>query len=718
MSETPFSLAESLRIGSVDFVSPDELRVLLDIEAPDSVALNTGGARPFPRINGYALVPIDDGFVVGQIEWLTIERSSFPKRRGVKDFGVIDLPYPLRKLCLNPLGTLRKTDAIYSFRRGAGLLPTVGSAVVLPTNEQLRSIVESGENRHVRIGVSPLAENAEVSIDPDRLFGRHLAVLGNTGSGKSCTVAGLIRWSLEAARRKREINGGSSKPNARFVILDPNGEYARAFHNVQEKNTARVFKLDPGDSEYPLHVPLWFWNSAEWSSFTQATAKTQRPMLRRALRDVKAGRGLTDGDTYEEKKLGLRRYLTSVTIGVRRRLTSGEIRDDATKTGFWLKSVSEDLSAKILDFNDIPISKITECIQSALKDSFSSFQKQGETIEFYKPFAEEAISLVVGAMNNALDCLGGLLYEDGPDEDMPIHFKGTELADHLQLLAAQENASQFIDFLVSRIRAFLSDSRCNSIVEGDHSPTLQQWLETYVGSDSEDKSPISILDLSLVPTEIVHVVIAVCSRMIFESLQRYRKIHKKALPTVLVMEEAHTFIKRYKDDVDNHDAAKVCCQVFERIAREGRKFGLGLVLSSQRPSELSQTVLSQCNTFLMHRISNDRDQELVKKLVPDNLRGLLRELPSLPSQHAIMLGWATELPLLVRIDDLKKEQQPHSDDPDFWDVWTGRNTEGKSVERPANWTDVVRDWQGITDSGSESTEQDENCEQLDLDENN
>lgn len=297
---------------------------------------------------------------------------------------------------------------------------------------------------------------------------------------------------------------------------------------------------------------------------------------------------------------------------------------------------------------------------------------------------------------------------------MPIRFKGVELADHLQLLAAQENASQFVDFLVSRIRTFLSDSRCNSIVEGENSPTLLEWLEMYVGSESEAQSPISILDLSLVPTEIVHVVIAVCSRMIFESLQRYRKIHKKALPTVLVMEEAHTFVKRYKDDVDNHDAAKVCCQVFERIAREGRKFGLGLVLSSQRPSELSQTVLSQCNTFLMHRISNDRDQELIKRLVPDNLRGLLRELPSLPSQHAIMLGWATELPLLVRIDDLKKEQQPHSDDPDFWDVWTGQNDSNEPVQRPANWEQVVHDWQGSADE-KPVTDNGEDLRSIDID---
>src|SRR6185312_1724109 len=122
---------------------------------------------------------------------------------------------------------------------------------------------------------------------------------------------------------------------------------------------------------------------------------------------------------------------------------------------------------------------------------------------------------------------------------------------------------------------------------------------------------------------------------------------------------------------------------------EGRKFGLGLVLSSQRPSELSPTVLSQCNTFLLHRISNDRDQELVHRLVPDNLRGLLRELPSLPSQNAILLGWASELPVLVRMDDLPRAHQPRSDDPDFWHVWTGRDDSGNPVARPPDWELVV-----------------------------
>ena len=262
MSFSPLAYADSLRIGSIDFVSPDEIKVLLDIEAPENLALNTGTPRPFPRINGYVLVPSDAGYLVAQVEWITIERSQYPKRKGMQDFGLVDLPYPLRKMSLNPLGGLSYEGQNagkdrYLFRRGVEAYPTVGDPVLLPTQTQLRAIVESGENRRVKIGISPLAANAEVKIDPDRLFGRHLAVLGNTGSGKSCSVAGLIRWSMEAARKAR----GGADPNARFIVLDPNGEYAKAFDGLGK---VRVFAVDPKPESgiEQLKVPLWFWNSS------------------------------------------------------------------------------------------------------------------------------------------------------------------------------------------------------------------------------------------------------------------------------------------------------------------------------------------------------------------------------------------------------------------------------------------------------------------------
>jgi DNA helicase HerA-like ATPase len=692
MSQTPFEQAGGLRIGTVDFVSPDEIKVALEIEAPESVALNAGAPRPFPRVNGYLLIPVDEALLVGQVEWLTVERSAFPKRRGMQDFGLVDLPYPLRRLRLNPLGTLRMraTGGHYVFRRGADALPSIGAAVVLPTESQLRSIVESGERRRVKIGTSPLAGDADVCVDPNRLFGRHLAVLGNTGSGKSCSVAGLIRWSLEQAVEARP----EGHPNARFIVLDPNGEYSRAF-GADDSARARIFKVNPGKDkgEIALKVPLWFWNSAEWCSFTQASVRTQAPLLRRALREVKSGREGAAEPTEDERRLALRRYLSSRLITIRRDLRSGAIQTDESKFGFRLKAIATDIESKTAEFPDCKLADVKNAIDQALQATFNSFEKGGKTIEFYRAFSEAQVNAIVESLQHSLETVGGIVYQEGPDEDVPLPFSGTDLADHLEILAEQENVSQYVDFLVARMRTFLSEPKMRAVIGDEEHTTLAQWLTDYIGTYTAGDQCVSVIDLSLVPTEVVHVVTAVIARMIFEALQRYVKLNGVALPTVLVMEEAHTFIKRYKEEVENQDAATICCQVFERIAREGRKFGLGLVLSSQRPSELSPTVLSQCNTFVLHRISNDRDQELVHRLVPDNLRGLLRELPSLPSQSAILLGWASELPILVKMNDLPRSQQPRSEDPEFWGVWVGEDEEGGPISRDADWKHIAQDWQ-------------------------
>ena len=155
-----------------------------------------------------------------------------------------------------------------------------------------------------------------------------------------------------------------------------------------------------------------------------------------------------------------------------------------------------------------------------------------------------------------------------------------------------------------------------------------------------------------------------------------------------MLEEAHNFIKKYSSSNDEISPLEICSQTFEKIAKEGRKFGLSLLISSQRPSELSDTVLSQCNTFLLHRLVNDRDQDLVKRLVPDNIGGLLSELPMLPTRKAILLGWASPIPILVEMNELDIKYRPRSNDPDFWEVWTGE------AERKEDWKAIAEEWQG------------------------
>lgn len=691
MSLSPLAYADSLRIGSIDFVAPDEIRVLIDIEAPDGVALNTGTPRPFPRINGYVLIPGDEGHLVAQIEWITIERSQYPKRKGMQDFGLVDLPYPLRKMSLNPLGVLAyegKDDhgkEIFHFRRGVESYPTVGDVVVLPTPSQLRAIVESGDNRRIKIGTSPLAANAEVKIDPDRLFGRHLAVLGNTGSGKSCSVAGLIRWSMDEARKAR----AGADPNARFIVLDPNGEYAHTFCDMSK---VRVFAVEPSDAIEQLQIPIWFWNTAEWGAFTQASTKVQRPTLIQALRSVRDG-GLTGVVTHSHEMRRYLRTLVSILLLVR---NSGSPwanfphpKNFFEKLKKWQEGLDDDDS-----FTEVEKAKL-DAVKGKLSILIDDRSGQYPTYDFTRVEIDELLSL----LQEAHTVFGGNCNDILPiDADVPRPFTGDQLLRSVEATAELLGVSEYIETMLMRIRTILSDSRMK-IVSGDATAlSLDDWLSNYIGDNQASNGTVTVVDLSLVPAEVVHIITAVIARMTLESLQRYRKLnHGKTLPTVLVMEEAHTFIKRYKDDSEDQNSAAICCQVFEKIAREGRKFGLGLVLSSQRPSELSPTVLSQCNSYLLHRISNDRDQELVQKLVSDNLRGLLRDLPSLPSRNAILLGWASELPVLVQMNALPEHHRPRSDDPDFWAVWSGeglpKNVDGSLQERNVDWKKIANDWQ-------------------------
>jgi hypothetical protein len=306
-------------IGTVESVSPKEIKVLLETDAPLSTSLNTGTPQQFPRINGILLIPNEAGDLIGIITWIGIEYSSYPKRKGYKDFDLIDLPFPLRKLFLSPLGTLKEKENGYEIERGVYSYPSVGDIVIIPSQEQLKAIVQNkDENARIKIGLSPLAANAPIFVDQDKLFGRHLAVLGNTGSGKSCSVAGLIRWSIESAKNKidedaKGQNQDTEKQNyksanARFIIFDPNGEYGTCFEGLGNVKKYEV-KIKEGGADQ-LKAPSWMWNSWEWASIAQASARTQRPILRRALREIKN----TDIAKDDNINIRFRYFLVSLKI--------------------------------------------------------------------------------------------------------------------------------------------------------------------------------------------------------------------------------------------------------------------------------------------------------------------------------------------------------------------------------------------------------------------
>ncbi len=699
-----FDNLRNLAIGTVESISPSEIRVILEIDAPQSNAINNGTPMLFPKINGFLLIPNEIGALVGIISWIGIEYSQYPKRKGFREFDLIDLPFPRRKLSLNLLGVLKGTSSDgYKLERGVYSYPSVGDTVILPTKNQLRSIVENKEeNAKIKIGTSSLAADAPVFVSPDKLFGRHLAVLGNTGSGKSCSVAGLIRWSIEAAKKEKKVNKKMEKIsknnniNARFIILDPNGEYTKTFDDLGDK--VRKFKVFVDNKEEKikqLKVPAWMWNSFEWSSITQASGKTQRPLLRRALREIRC----RSVDNISNEELNLRLYYSSCLIEIKNDLKNGasEFKGKPGKNDFGKKlmSISKDaendtlkVEKEKLKNNLLELSQKLKCI--AEKHYRTFLNDNNEKVEFYDDFEKKDLEDAISILNEYLDTVGGFILYEGPSEDSPTFFNGENLVNHIERLVQEQKAQQYMDFFLMRIRTMLSDQRMASIVgtKGtENKKYFIEWLNDYIGKNNSENGEIAIIDLSLVPSEIIHIIITVIARIIFEALQRYRRNFKKMLPSVLILEEAHTFIHRYTQESDEIFPAKICTQTFERIAREGRKYGLGLVVSSQRPSELSPTVLSQCNTFLLHRIVNDKDQDLVKRLLPESLGGLLKELPVLPTRKAILLGWASPIPILIEMNELVDTQQPKSKDPDFWDVWTGK------TERKIKWVDIAKEWQ-------------------------
>ena len=518
------SLIEALGdriVGVVESVNANAISMLVDPSAPQATALNTGTPTGFPKINGYLLVPNESGATVGIITSVRIERLPYPKRKGMQDFGLIDLPFPARLVTLMPLGTLTSKrrsapdDLGFEVRRGVDVFPSVGDPVLLPTDVQLRALVEgeSGDvGGRIQIGVCPTAGGEPVHVDPDKLFGRHLAVLGNTGAGKSCTVAGLVRWSLEAAREVRE----DGDPNARFIILDPNGEYARAFSDL----SPRVFQVEGSDSASALRVPAWLWNGEEWSAFTGAAPGVQRPMLFDAIRRLKSGAGEPDAFTTQVRGR-VRRYRTGLSL----RIQSGDHllpgrREGVAQLLINLASDFEELVEDSADPLRTNLQAVVDCSRNLEEAARGQPKPNGGF--WHNDFAEVNLGKVQQALE-AVAQQAGLSDEDFiSGEDTPKFFPVQELPGFVEALAADaigRDVSQFVDSLNLRIRGLFAAGHLASIADPGHvaSSSLEEWLTDYVGADQASNGPLAVLDLSLVPSEAVHVVVAVLARMVFEA---------------------------------------------------------------------------------------------------------------------------------------------------------------------------------------------------------
>jgi len=196
--------------------------------------------------------------------------------------------------------------------------------------------------------------------------------------------------------------------------------------------------------------------------------------------------------------------------------------------------------------------------------------------------------------------------------------------------------------------------------------------------DTDNKERIICLDLSSLSDEILFSVTSMIGRMVLELKKRMGPIRinpktKKVesnndTPIVMVLEEAHNYLPEHTDSIH----AMTSRNVYERIAKEGRKFGLGLIISSQRPSELSKTLLSQCNSYIVHRIQNPEDKRYFESIVSPATKDLLDQLPILAPGHALIFGACLEVPAIVEVHIPKEGKRPHSDNPPMLDLWQNK----------------------------------------------
>lgn len=735
-------MAIDSEIGRVVAVDTAQVSIELNRDLKGMSRSTYEGSQEVGRINSYVIIPVGARRLVAMVTRVVLVEEAEIKA----DRTMVTLPAARRLMKATLIGTIDGT----SFRQGVSLFPVLDSPVHLAGRADLDAIFgpmeQAAESTRdldepgycILIGESAVVQGRPIRIDPDAFFGKHAAVLGSTGSGKSCSIASLIQSIREQPRVKRTT----------FVILDTNGEYRTAFQRQKddgswEEAAERRTLYIPSDPRKPaerLVIPYWFMNSEDFVQLFQASKGVQRPVLLEALR---LARNETSGVAplaalREELVHEINRIWS---LSGKDEKTSKDVRDLATglKNRIALKDLN-DAWAEAQDklgFDKTEVDAALDTIKAKAEENMG--QKDG-TPTFPQVLPADARKAIRDAVDPIYEKLTGAHLgvgggSTGRSADTPSHFDKLKFRSHHieQVLRREESggarARDFSGTMLLRIDRLLADTRFDFMFGplGEALPNPVHALATFlrdtlgIGAsqigglsseedvpkeklpfydrqrDSESAVDVVILDLSLLAAEVLENVTALIGRLILEFLQRLGEQGgegaRGSLPIVLVLEEAQNYIQQPRF-AEEESIARV---VFERIAREGRKYGLSLVVASQRPSELSKTVLSQCNSFIVHRLQNPEDLRYFKEIVPGIYGPMLDQIPALAPQTALVLGECVPAPALVRIREARPV--PRSRDPKFYRYW---------VTDPAPIFDVeaiCKQWEGANDPEEEEADE-------------
>ena len=685
----------SREIGRV--ISVDSFKIMIELDENIKGTHKSGyyDIYEVAKVNSYVIVPIGSDKIVALITRVkTFEDSEIEKSTGGIKFSKSK-----RHLIATMLGTITEEN---KYEEGIYNYPVLDNPVWYIIKEDLEKIFDSSSKKNIDcqkdfylpIGKNGSFKDYDIKINPDKFFTKHSAILGNTGSGKSCTVTSILQ-SLFNYNYSKEIDKENKLKSATIIIFDTNGEYKSAFEGYENINAFTI-------SEEGMKVPYWFMNYEDFEYLFEPSAGTQAPILKKALGLLKNEKNILENEKISELEM---EYLLKLQKGC-------QSKNQELEKIIWYE-LEDYLKFKILT-KEV---KLKIKINSILKEKGKCKPNNGFINHRLPP---KKIIFLQMRLDKVLKKMISKETKNYQNIDSPKFFDFSELIDKgldEAIESIDENKNRYREYVSSlklRLASFMSDMRkAEPLIFNENSlhsdKKINNYLEIffkYIFGDKDmidgnlfseykkknkekidKKNQIIILDLSLLPFELLETITGLIGRLILEFTQRINKVEKYKdkrgeYPIALILEEAQNYIP----EVDKNGKKSITKKVFEKIAREGRKFGVSLIVSSQRPSELSKTILSQCNTFIVHKLQNPEDQRYIRQIVSSANEELLNQLPILPQQHAIIMGEAVRTPSQVKINDITKK--PDSNNPKFIEQWLKEKSEIEIKPVTDKWLDI------------------------------
>lgn len=502
------------------------------------------------------------------------------------------------------------------FNRGTSLIPSPTEPVFVMEDTTMDLIYSSNKDYNFPFGKLVQNNGVDFKIDANKLFGKHIALVGSTGSGKSCTVSKILQ-DVVGINNGKNVNIGKQK-NSHIIIFDIHSEYKSAFELKSEENfTLNILDVDS------LQLPYWLMNSEELESlFIEGNENNHHNQVSQFKRAV-----ILNKEKHNPTLKDKINYDTPVYFNI-------------AEVYLYIWNLNHEVVSKLVGENCPKLSDGTLILDSEKLPYFD------EKLDFVTQSTAVATKASNGAFNGEFNRF--------------ISRLETKLSD------------KRLDFILKSTKP---DGSIHSTA--DFGDVLKQFLG-YL-----DKSNITIIDLSGIPFEVLSITVSLVSRLVFDFAFHYSKIKHSTeeyndIPFMIVCEEAHNYIP--KSGGAEYKASK---KSIERIAKEGRKYGLSLMVVSQRPSEVSETIFSQCNNFISLRLTNVNDQNYVKALMPENSNAIADILPNLSSGECLIVGDATLIPSVVKLD--MPNPQPKSQSIKFQDEW-------QKTWKDISFDEVIKRW--------------------------